>query len=59
MQAAEKKAISLDLSDVNRLAADDMAAVDRLIRVSLASDVALVSQVSEPRIPLPPAKSCN
>jgi octaprenyl-diphosphate synthase len=47
MQAAEKKAISLDLSDVNRLAADDMAAVDRLIRVSLASDVALVSQVSE------------
>ena len=47
MQAAEKKAVSLDLDDVNRLAKVDMSAVDQLIRVSLASDVALVSKVSE------------
>lgn len=46
MQAAENTAISLSLDDVNALAHDDMSAVDALIRQSLASDVALVSQVS-------------
>ncbi|MGB5354898.1 MAG: octaprenyl diphosphate synthase [Woeseia sp.] len=35
------------MSDVKDLASDDMRAVDALIRTSLASDVALVSQVSE------------
>ncbi len=47
MQAAENTSISLSFSDVKELARDDMRAVDSLIRRSLASDVALVSQVSE------------
>ncbi len=47
MQPAEKTAISPAFEDVRRLAAPQMEAVDRLIRQSLESDVALVSQVSE------------
>jgi octaprenyl-diphosphate synthase len=47
MQAAENTTISLTFNDVNRLARDDMQAVDALIRESLKSDVMLVSQVSE------------
>lgn len=47
MQLAEKKPQTLALEDVNRLAVADMRAVDDLIRHSLKSDVALVSQVSE------------
>ncbi|MEP6633229.1 MAG: polyprenyl synthetase family protein, partial [Luteimonas sp.] len=38
---------ALDLSAIQALAADDMAAVDALIRRRLASDVALVNQVAE------------
>jgi octaprenyl-diphosphate synthase len=45
-QAAENTSISLTIDDVNRLSRDDMRAVDTLIRDSLESDVALVSQVS-------------
>lgn len=47
MQAVENTPVSLTFSDVNQLARDDMLAVDELIRVSLKSDVVLVSQVSE------------
>jgi len=47
MQAAENTTISLTIDDVNRLAHDDMRAVDALIKNSLESDVALVSQVSQ------------
>jgi octaprenyl-diphosphate synthase len=47
MQLAEKTPPSLPLDDVAQLAAADMRAVDDLIRESLKSDVALVSQVSE------------
>ncbi len=47
MQPAEKTAISPAFEDVRRLAAPQMEAVDRLIRQSLESDVAIVSQVSE------------
>jgi octaprenyl-diphosphate synthase len=47
MQLAEKPPQSLNLDDVNLLARADMRAVDNLIRESLKSDVALVSQVSE------------
>ncbi len=47
MQPAEKARISLAIDDVKELAAADMRAVDLLIRESLQSDVALVSQVSE------------
>ncbi|MEX2496138.1 MAG: octaprenyl diphosphate synthase [Woeseia sp.] len=47
MQLAAKTPPSLTLDDVNQLAAADMRAVDDLIRESLKSDVALVSQVSE------------
>ena len=47
MQLAEKTSLSLSLDDVNQLARADMRAVDNLIRASLKSDVALVSQVSE------------
>jgi octaprenyl-diphosphate synthase len=47
MQPAENTTISLTFDDVNRLARSDMQAVDSLIRESLKSDVALVSQVSE------------
>lgn len=47
MQLAEKTPQSLTLDDVNQLARADMHAVDNLIRASLKSDVALVSQVSE------------
>ena len=38
---------SLDLPAIQRLAADDMAAVDALIRRRLSSDVVLVNQVAE------------
>lgn len=47
MPLAEKSAPALTLDDVNRLAAGDVRAVDDLIRESLKSDVALVSQISE------------
>ncbi len=47
MQPAEKAPQNLTISDVKDLAAADMRAVDQLIRESLQSDVALVSQVSE------------
>lgn len=47
MQPAEKVPVSPSIDDVNRLAAADMQAVNQLIRESLRSDVALVSQVSE------------
>ena len=47
MQALEQKQDFATFDDVQALAADDMGAVDRLISASLASDVALVSQVSE------------
>ncbi len=47
MQALEKNRNFASFDDVQALSADDMAAVDRLIAESLASDVALVSQVSE------------
>ena len=47
MQVAEKTRESLSFDDVATLANDDMQAVDRLIAVSLESDVALVSQVSQ------------
>lgn len=46
MQAAEKASISPGIEDARSLAAGDMRAVDDLIRRSLESDVALVSQVS-------------
>lgn len=47
MQLAAQTPQALTLDDVKRLAAADMRAVDDLIRESLKSDVALVSQVSE------------
>ena len=47
MQAAEKASISPGIDDAKALAASDMRAVDELIRRSLESDVALVSQVSQ------------
>jgi octaprenyl-diphosphate synthase len=47
MQLAEKTPQHLTFQDVKQLAAADMRAVDHLIRESLKSDVALVSQVSE------------
>ena len=47
MQLAENTTISLTFDDVKALARDDIEAVDELIRKSLRSDVALVSQVSE------------
>ncbi|MCI0517806.1 MAG: octaprenyl diphosphate synthase [Woeseiaceae bacterium] len=47
MQAAEKASISPGIEDAKALAAGDMRAVDELIRRSLESDVALVSQVSQ------------
>ena len=47
MQALEKNSVLQTFDDVQALARDDMAAVDRLISESLASDVSLVSQVSE------------
>ena len=47
MQLAEKPSEAVTLDNVNRLAAADIRAVDELIRESLQSDVALVSQVSE------------
>jgi len=47
MQAAEETLDSITFDRVVALARDDMSAVDRLISVSLESDVALVSQVSE------------
>ena len=47
MQLAENTTISLTFDDVKALARNDIEAVDELIRKSLRSDVALVSQVSE------------
>lgn len=47
MQAVQKSPGILSIDDVFILARDDMQAVDELISTSLASDVALVSQVSE------------
>lgn len=47
MQPAEKAPDSLAINEVKDLTAADMQTVDRLIRESLQSDVALVSQVSE------------
>ncbi len=47
MQLAEKAPVLLTIDEVNELAVADMQAVDHLIRESLQSDVALVSQVSE------------
>ncbi|MBT8093663.1 MAG: octaprenyl diphosphate synthase [Gammaproteobacteria bacterium] len=47
MQLAEIKPDSVSFDDVAALASEDMEAVNRLIRGSLESDVALVSQVSE------------
>jgi octaprenyl-diphosphate synthase len=47
MQPAEKAPLTPAIDEVKALAAADMRAVDRLIRESLQSDVALVSQVSE------------
>jgi octaprenyl-diphosphate synthase len=47
MHAATKTAASIDFDDVAALARGDMDAVNQLIRNSLESDVALVSQVSE------------
>ena len=47
MQAAEKSTPLMALDDVILLAKSDMAGVDALISSSLATDVPLVSQVSE------------
>jgi len=47
MHAAKQQVPALSFEAACTLAADDMAAVDRLIEESLASDVALVSQVSK------------
>ena len=47
MQVAELNPNPVSFDDVAELAHDDMEAVNRLISRSLASDVALVSQVSE------------
>lgn len=47
MQPVEKTATQPGFEEVKTLAADDMLAVDALIRQSLQSDVMLVSQVSE------------
>ncbi len=47
MQALESSPQLINFEDVAKLAADDMRAVDELITESLASDVALVSQVSQ------------
>ena len=47
MQPAKKAPVTLTIDEVKELAAADMRAVDHLIRESLQSDVALVSQVSE------------
>ena len=47
MQVVEIKPDPIDFDDVAALAHDDMESVNRLISTSLASDVSLVSQVSE------------
>jgi len=47
MHMAERKPEAVNFDDVAALAHEDMEAVNRLISASLASDVALVSQVSE------------
>lgn len=47
MQLAENQAVSLSFDEVRVLADADMRAVDELIRQSLKSDVALVSEVSQ------------
>ena len=47
MHAAEQTPDPVDIEAVAALAEQDMAAVDKLISSSLASDVSLVSQVSE------------
>lgn len=47
MHAIDESLQAMSYADVVALARDDMAAVDELISTSLASDVALVSQVSQ------------
>ena len=47
MQLAEKTSDAVNFDEVAALASDDMEAVNRLISMSLESDVPLVSQVSE------------
>ncbi|MDJ0905292.1 MAG: octaprenyl diphosphate synthase [Woeseiaceae bacterium] len=47
MHAVDKSPVPPSFDDVTALARDDMQAVDELITVSLESDVALVSQVSQ------------
>jgi len=47
MQVAEKTPVSISFDDIATLAERDRQAVDQLIRDSLKSDVALVSQVSQ------------
>ena len=47
MHAAEKPQIPPTFAAVTNLAREDMRAVDQLIKASLESDVALVSQVSQ------------
>ncbi|MEO0998486.1 MAG: polyprenyl synthetase family protein, partial [Pseudomonadota bacterium] len=47
MQLAEKRPETASIDAIKALAADDMKRVDALIRASLATDVALVSQVAE------------
>jgi len=47
MQVAEKTPVTAGFDDVAALASNDMRAVDRLVALSLESDVALVSQVSQ------------
>lgn len=47
MQVAEKTPVSVSFDDIAALAERDRQAVDQLIRDSLKSDVALVSQVSQ------------
>ena len=47
MHAVDETSVQPVFEDVIELAQDDMRAVDELIRTSLESDVALVSQVSQ------------
>ncbi|MGH8076033.1 MAG: polyprenyl synthetase family protein [Lysobacter sp.] len=47
MQASAPTQSTPDLASIQALARDDMAAVDRLIRRRLASDVVLINQVAE------------
>jgi len=47
MQVAEKTPVTAGFDAIAALASNDMRAVDRLVALSLESDVALVSQVSQ------------